>query len=138
VCETKTLKFVDPSKNGLTYEMFDGHYLALPDLDTLAVVKKGRVFEFGYGTLDVPKFDFLLRITGYVDFVEEGEYTFYVVSNDGHHLVVEKSGMCTLTPGRHEIMLTYFQAEGGRELKVLYEGPGIEKQEIPVSKLFFE
>jgi hypothetical protein len=80
-----------------------------------------------------------------------GVYTFYTASDDGSRLhigdtlvvdndelhgIVEKSEQIALAAGLHSITVTYFNCTGGRELKVLYQGPGIDKQSIPASLLW--
>lgn len=108
-------------------------------------------FHFGLDGLDAPDYDFGLVFSGYIDIKKAGEYTFYslsndgsqlfvddvlVVDNDGGHLAIEKSGKISLEPGRHKIEVKYFQTGGGKELQVSYQGPGIEKREIPSHVLF--
>jgi len=53
-----------------------------------------------------------------------------LVNNDGNHGYSEKSNKIYLQKGEHLIEVRYFQAGGGKSLKVLWEGPGFEKQEI--------
>ncbi len=79
-------------------------------------------------------------------FLLDGLYTFFVnsddgsklylgdslvVSNDGLHGSMEKSGEVLLKAGKHRLKLLYFDASGGRSLVVSYSGPGIRKQEVP-------
>ena len=86
-----------------------------------------------------------------INIKKDGEYVFYVGSNDGSQLVVDnkliidnngqhsyelKSGKIKLKPVRHSLELRYFQNGGGQELKVFWKGPGFEKQEVPASALF--
>jgi alpha-L-rhamnosidase len=153
VCGLKEYTFVDPEKNGLNYQLYHSACLEMPNFDDLTVAESGRIYQFGLDGVEVPEFDFLLRISGHFDVAKEGEYTFYtlsndgsqlfiddrlVVDNDGHHLAIEKCGKSVLSPGLHSIVVTYFQTGGGKELTVFYAGPGIEKQKIPVSNLFYK
>lgn len=88
---------------------------------------------------------------GFIQIDEAGQYTFYTASDDGSHLfingkrvvnnggyhgTVEKKGAIQLEPGRHRIAVTFFQGSGGHDLKAMWQGPGIKKQEIPGSVLF--
>ncbi len=61
-----------------------------------------------------------------------------VVDNDGLHGSTEKEGVAPLAEGYHPIRVEYFQATGSEELQVQYEGPGIVKQSIPDSMLYFK
>ena len=94
---------------------------------------------------------FAFRFTGYIKVPSNGTYTFYtysddgsklyvngslVVDNDGLHGMLEKSGIVSLTAGKHLIVVTYFEKDGGQGLIVSYSGPGISKKQIPVNKLF--
>ena len=152
VCAEKAYVFVDPEGNGLFYELFEGAFECLPDFSTLTPLTSGHIYSFGFEGVDAPELEFALKISGFLEIANGGEYCFYTVSNDGSrlfidnslvvdndggHTALEKSGTVSLTPGRHSIVVTYFQKGGGKELKALYEGPEVEKQEIPASRLFF-
>ena len=58
-----------------------------------------------------------------------------IINNDGAHPTIEKSGTVYLEKGTHLIEVRYFQAGGVKDLKISYEGPEIEKQEIPAGVL---
>jgi alpha-L-rhamnosidase len=148
---SRTFSFVDPEKNGLDYEFYEGSYLKLPDFNTIKPLRKGHVYQPGLREIETPEFDYVLRFTGQIEILEEGEYTFYTVSNDGsqlfidnqlvvdndnHHLSMEKSGKIHLTSGLHPLKITYFQQGGGTDLRVLYEGQDIEKMIIPGAAFF--
>ena len=92
-----------------------------------------------------------LKFTGYINAPAEGAYRFYVVSddgsklfigdelvvdNDGHHPPKEVDGVTNLKAGLHPFTLYFFQGDGGAQLSIYYEGPGIGKQEIPPEALF--
>jgi hypothetical protein len=152
ICAEKAYVFVDPEKNGLVYELYEGAFENLPDFPALTPVKGGHIYSFGFEGIEAPEFEFALRISGFLEIANEGEYVFYTVSNDGSrlfidnnlvvdndggHTALERSGTLFLTRGRHSIVVTYFQQGGGKQLTALYEGPGVEKQGIPASRLFF-
>jgi alpha-L-rhamnosidase len=149
--QTSKIHFVDPQKNGVFFRLYHGAWTRLPEFTKLNTTKKGIVFRLGLKTLDVPKFDFGLLFQGYIEIKTAGEYTFYTRSNDGSQLFVgdklivdndnehgveEKQGRIFLQKGKHPIKVTYFQSGGSTELQTLYEGPGVEKQEIPAIVLF--
>ncbi len=54
-----------------------------------------------------------------------------IVVNDGCHAEMEVGGQIGLKKGLHKIKVHFFENEGGEVLKVRFDGPGIEKQEIP-------
>ena len=94
---------------------------------------------------------FALRFTGFIQIRRGGKYKFFtnsddgsrlyidgklVVNNDGLHGMVERSGTVQLSPGPHEIIVTYFDNGGGDGLQVSWSGPGVRnKQRIPAQRL---
>jgi hypothetical protein len=65
-----------------------------------------------------------------------------VVNNNGIHGGKTQKGEITLAAGHHTLEVVYFYTTGlvrtgigGSSLKALYEGPGIDRQAIPPSKL---
>ncbi len=94
--------------------------------------------------------NFALKFDGYLSVPEDGLYTFFLVSNDGSQLKLndkefidndgphgdrEVSMGTSLRAGKHKIELNYFQQGGGKKLKLYWQGPGFDKQEIPDSVL---
>lgn len=80
----------------------------------------------------------------------EGEYSFYLqsddgsilyvdgketVNNDGNHGVVEKEGRIQLSVGKHRIKVVVVNVLGGYWLDAFYKGPNTPKQIIPADKL---
>ncbi|MDZ4754925.1 MAG: M12 family metallo-peptidase [Phycisphaerae bacterium] len=85
---------------------------------------------------------------GWVDVPVTGFYTFYsesddgstlqvngqlVVSNDGLHGMVEKSGTVGLEAGKHSVRVEFFERFGGAGEIVRIQGGGLSKQVIPPS-----
>jgi hexosaminidase len=86
----------------------------------------------------VPAEGFGLRFRGYLSVPEEGVYTFRLTSDDGAvlrfggapildhdgpHTASEKQGQVALSKGVHPLELLYFQAGGGKALKLEWAGP---------------
>ena len=149
--QSADIYFVDPKYNGLHYRLFEGEWTQLPDFSNISPSREGIIYIFGLDDLKLPKYEFALEISGYLDIEKEGQYSFYtssndgsrlyiadnlIVDNDGEHMIEEKSGSTYLRVGKHPINVTYFQSGGGIALEVLYEGPGIEKQKITPAVLF--
>ncbi len=93
---------------------------------------------------------FAVRFSGAIEIPTEGEYTFWLTSDDGsvldidgkrivdvdgEHPPVEKSGKVRLTKGPHTLDLRFSQGGGGWEFKARWAGPGFERQAIPGSVL---
>lgn len=61
-----------------------------------------------------------------------------VVDNDGSHPAVLKSGSVFLSAGRQPIQLDWFNSTAATALNVEYEGPGVSRQRIPDSVLWWK
>jgi len=131
---------------GVRYEYYEGSWQSLPDFASLKPVKSGLLDEISLAARQRDD-QFAFRFTGYVEITAAGTYTFQtdsddgseiyvddrkVASNDGIHPVASKRGTINLEPGFHKIVVTFFEAAGGEELSVRYEGPGIALQTIPL------
>ena len=139
--------------SGLNFEYFE-----LPEkIDSLAGLKKfkstrnGNVDRFIYPTeiKKLPEY-FGMNFSGYIRIPKEDVYTFgllsndgsslsiadkLVVDNDGLHGAYEKEGEIPLQKGWHKIELSYFQAGGGKNLKVYWRNSDFERKEITVEDL---
>ncbi len=146
-----TYDFVDPDKNGIKWKLYRGEFINLPDFRKLTPVARGQVFQFGLGKIHVPKNNFALQLTSYIQIDKDGKYEFstssndgsklyidnkLIVDNDGEHGVKQISGSCNLTKGRHQIRVEYFQSGGSKTLSVYYRSDEISHRQIPGSALF--
>jgi hypothetical protein len=136
--------------NGLSVAYYEGDWKILPNFSELTPKTTKTVGKFDLSLSERNDY-FALKFEGYISVPVTGVYTFFVNSddgsrlfigdkmlldNDGIHGIVEKSGSIALQAGEHPITLLYFNGTGGRGLRVSYEGPDIEKQEIPEKALF--
>ena len=142
---------MDPEKNGVTWKLYRGEFLWIPNFDKLKPVAQGKVFQFGLEKIDVPKNNFALQLESFIQIDKDGQYEFstssndgsklyidnkLVVDNDGEHGVRQISVSLYLTEGRHSIRATYFQSGGSKTLMVFYGSDEISYQPIPGSVLF--
>ncbi|VAX18961.1 alpha-L-rhamnosidase [hydrothermal vent metagenome] len=143
--------FVDPNKNGVLWELYEGKFKKLPDFDKLKSVKNGKVYQFNLDKIDVPQHNFALKLNSYVQIDKDGEYDFYISSNDGSKLYIDDklivdndgehgpkqlSGRVYLNKGKHAIRAEYFQSGGSKVLLVFYSSNEISYKPVPGSKLF--
>ncbi|NBX36480.1 MAG: hypothetical protein EBR10_04540 [Planctomycetes bacterium] len=56
-----------------------------------------------------------------------------VVSNDGLHGMVERSGAIALAAGKHAIRVEFFENGGGAGLITSWQGPGVAKAVVPAA-----
>ena len=139
---------VDTNKRGLNFEYFELPRVidSLIDLQQFESTKIGEVNKiiFPYELDSLPEY-FGLKFNGYVKVPSENVYTFSVLSNDGSQLFIadnlvvnndgkhgsyEAEGEIALQKGWHKIQLSYFQAGGGKILRVFMKSKGVEKVEI--------
>merc|ERR1712232_1379385 len=91
--------------------------------------------------------NFAVRWTGQLAIASPGEYEFFtssddgsratidgteVVDNDGLHEMVTKFGKMTLSAGRHEVLLEFFEKGGGAGMVFQYQGPDTEGLTVAV------
>jgi len=143
---------IDSLQNGIRYKYFEGKWERLPIFDSLRPKDSGIVPNFTLAPAKISD-EYGFEYTGYLKIPTDDIYTFYtasddgsklylkdklLVDNDGQHGIVEKSGLIALKAGYHSFRVTFFESSGGEDLKVLYKGPGIKKQQIPDSVLFYK
>lgn len=135
---------------GLLYEYYEtGALTQLPDFDTLTPTATGSISNFSLSPASATS-RFAFRFVGRLEIQVPGEYTFYTTSDDGSQLFINgarvvdndglhgnqtRSGSVTLAAGFHDIIVTYFENNGGESLTVEYEGPGITRRTIPNARL---
>jgi len=142
-----------PTQNGLRGEYFNNKNLTAPSVYTQIdptinfAWPNGNSPGTGIGTDN-----FSVRWTGEIDIPTTGAYTFYTQSDDGvqlriggglvidnwtdHGSTENQSQQQSLTAGRHNIQLDYYENTGDGIIQLKWEGPGIAKEIIPQSRLF--
>jgi hypothetical protein len=151
--KTSSLAFIDPDRNGLGYQYYEGKWERIPDFTSLESVREGIIYEPGLDLIPFKADRFGLVLQGMIEIPAAALYTFYlssndgsklyidgelIIDNDGLHGALEKQGQVKLSRGKHALLITYFQAGGGYHLKAYISGPDSEKVSIPPSMLFFK
>jgi hypothetical protein len=151
--KTVPIQFVDPEKNGLKYTVYEGNWNEKPDLKNITPVSSGHIYQFN--VRNIPKREDYVAIVfeGSVEINTGGKYTFYSSANDGSVLYIDDvtvvdnagylgdivdSGSIHLEAGYHDIKVLYFENTGTESIDVLMEGPGLKKQPIPPTILFYK
>lgn len=131
----------------LTFRFYRDSWQKLPDFDNLHPETVGRVpsqrFDISLATRNTA-FGFVFD--GFIKVPQDGEYTFYLDSDDGSRLTIgqevvieydgihglgrEKQQTLTLQQGRLPIRLEYFQNLHGLGLKVAWSGPGFGRRSL--------
>ncbi|MDO8348828.1 MAG: PA14 domain-containing protein, partial [Planctomycetota bacterium] len=121
---------------------------AMPVLEGVAAKAQGVVprIDVSVRTRDD---HFALRFRTTLDVPAEGEWTFTCGSDDCSWLWIDealvvanasiaphrrKSGTVRLTAGAHALRVVFTEAAGGQSLEVLWRGPGVKEQQIPVER----
>jgi len=139
--------------NGVDYSYYQGTWNSLPDFLTLTPYKTGSQNAIDLSAKNSAT-QYAFVYTGYINVPYDGQYNFYVssddgskfyigntlvVSNDGLHTngAVEQTGTIGLKAGLHSFTLNYFQNSGNDSLAFSYELAGqIAKQQVPASALY--
>ncbi len=139
---------VDPEVNGIRYRYYEGDWGRVMDYSNLKIIQEGKVYDIGLDEIKHRPEHYMIVFEGNLDIPAEGEYTFYltsddgsklfiegaeVVNNDGLHGMRERKGTVELTAGTHPFKVLYLQSIGTAMLQLSYEGPGIAKQQVPAT-----
>ncbi len=138
-------------QNGLLYSYYEGEWTNLPNFDALTPIKTGSLPNFSLSPAESAD-HFGFKFDGTIDIPEDGEYTFYLKSDDGSRLYIdgiqesnvvvnydgthgagERNGTINLTAGLHSIRVIYFESVSGNSLQVRWKSNSISKQLIPNS-----
>lgn len=70
---------------------------------------------------------------------DDGSFLFVddqlIVDNGGHHGDIYREGAIDLTQGFHDIVLRYFQVDGGRKIELWWTPPGGPREQVPAKYL---
>jgi hexosaminidase len=140
---------VAPVVQGTDYEMYQGEFSSVLQMDSVKAVSRGTMEVPGIpATHPANRYGLIFR--GHIKIEKPGIYRFYlksddgsklmigsrqVVQNDGPHGFQEKSGEVALGKGWHNYELRYFQGTGAQNLLFSWSGYGMEKQAVPASSL---
>lgn len=132
-----------PGITDYTWKQYEGTWERLPDFTALEPVRQGTARgRINFKGKVANGFGYVFEAPLSVPF--QGEYTFYLSSDDGSRLLIngkpvvtydgihaadrEKTGTVTLTPGTHDLRIEYFEKAGQEELAVAWSGPHIAKR----------
>lgn len=137
----------------LSYKLYEDTWTKLPNFDELTPVKQGPVKGnvFNMQSDGNKKANFGLVYTAKIHAPTEGEYTFYLGSDDGsrlfldgkQHIIIDglhamktTSATVVLHPGDYELRIDYFNRGGGKGLAAAWSGPGFA--DLPLTRQKFE
>ena len=136
---------------GVTYNYREGKgVMSARNQATAPILDTGVLETFNVDKIKDDR-PFGYQLEGYIKVPETGVYTFYleandgailylnnkeIIDNDGGHRAQRLDTKIGLKKGWHPIKVEYFQQGLAKSLFVIWEGPGLEKQEVPASVLY--
>lgn len=135
--------------NGLQFDYFERRFNGCSDFDT-ATANESGVTDTVSTKLAKRDGEFGVRFKGVLEVPADGEYTFWLnsddgsqllldgqrlINNDGDHAPAEKSAKATLKAGPHSFTLLFYQNGGGHELALRWAGPDFNRRPIPAAAL---
>ncbi|UUO04442.1 PA14 domain-containing protein [Blastopirellula sp. J2-11] len=136
---------LDPSfPANLRYKYYEVNLKELPDFAKLEPKTSGEVDGFSLSVADRQN-NYAIQFEGLFAAPREGEYEFYLISDDGSRLLIDgqevvsndgihpestRNGKVHLSAGKHSIVVQYFDGGGQTSLAVEYRGPKISRREV--------
>jgi PA14 domain len=135
---------------GVQAERYDDSFSLLPDFDGLVPAITERRSNFSIAS-EGGNDNFAFRFRASLAVPTAGDWTFFTTSDDGSRLLIndaivvdndglhgpqERNGLVTLTAGRHDIEVQFFEQGGGEVLTVEWSGPELPRTTIPDAVLF--
>ena len=127
--------------SGLDYSYYEGSFNRIADFEKLTPKESGPTDKIDV-KLAKRSDNFALRFDGLLQIAKDGDYTFYlmsddgsrlaidgrvVIDNDGIHAPTQKSNKVALKAGKHAFVIEYFEQGGGEELRAEIEGPDVKR-----------
>jgi len=126
------------------YKLYAGRYSQLSDIPVDSPTGSGVSVALDV-SLAGKKDQFAIHFSGFLNIEQAGEYRFFLGSDDGSRLTINDRTLIThdgihahsvrsesmkLEPGRHPILVEYFEGSGYESLELMIEGPGIVRGDI--------
>jgi alpha-L-rhamnosidase len=143
----------DSKVNGLNYNYYEGEWRLVPNFDSLSPVKSGITTSIDIQKIKIRDQNFGYVFTGYINIPEDGNYKFFITSddgsklyidsetliiNDGLHAMQTRSASVKLTKGKLPVKIEFFQRGGGEGLMLEYSSDSFPRRVIPVSELYYK
>ncbi|HEY6913709.1 MAG TPA: M6 family metalloprotease domain-containing protein [Paludibacter sp.] len=134
-----TLKDVLPT---ISYSYYEGAWSSLPDFSKLTPVKSGSLTSLTLSITGRASDNFGIHYAGFLRAPADGEYTFYLTSDDGSRFLIdgieivanqcepEKTGKMKLRAGYHPFTVDFFEGQVTESLSLKWSGPALTKRTI--------
>jgi alpha-L-rhamnosidase len=143
----------DSTINGLNYNYYEGEWELLPNFDSLNPVKTGITTSIDIQKIKIRDDHIGYVFTGYINIPEDGDYKFYLTSDDGSKFYINRQNLIThdglhgmsthsasikLSQGKHPIKIEFFERGGGEGLMLEYSSDSFPRRIVPVSELYYK
>ncbi len=147
------ISIIDTTVNGLNYNYYERDWTSLPNFESYSPTKSGKVYKISLREIKPREDQFGISFYGFIKIEKEGEYTFYLNSDDGsklflnNSLLIDNDGLhggkdvsarTFLKTGKHSIKILYFESSGDQSLKLEYESAGISRRIVPASLFYIK
>jgi len=126
--------------SGVNYSYYEGSWSSLPDFSKLTALKTGRLNTLALTIPNRINDNFGIHYSGYINVPADGEYTFYLTSDDGSRFMIdgieivanqcnpETSGKLRLRAGYHPFTFDYFEGQVAETFVLKWQGPNLSKR----------
>jgi hypothetical protein len=136
--------------SGFHYRVYKGNWTRMPDYRKLTPVFEGVAMGLDVESRQLWPDNWGMVLEGNFQVDRSGDYTFHlksddgsklyiddrlVIDNDGDHSLLELKNSTKLSAGTHQIRIEFFEAGGEAVLELDVEGPGMERQPLPIEKV---
>jgi hypothetical protein len=135
---------------GFRYRVYEGSWTRMPKFRELKPIFEGVATDLNVESRQPWLDNWGMEFEGDFQVDRPGEYMFYlnsddgsrlyiddqlVIDNDGDHSLLELSKATKLGAGPHKLRIEFFEAGGEAILELDVEGPGMERQPLPIEKV---
>jgi hypothetical protein len=139
-----------PVGTGFRYRVYKGNWTRMPNFRELTPIFEGVATDLNVESRQPWPDNWGMVFEGDFEIDRTGVYTFYlksddgsklyiddrvVVDNDGDHSLLELKNITKLTAGKHPLRIEFFEAGAEAILELSLEGPGMERQPLPIEKV---
>lgn len=126
----------------INYSYYEGAWSSMPDFSKLTPVKSGTLLTLTLTISGRANDNFGVRYTGFIKAPADGEYTFYLTSDDGSLFSIdgtsivanqcepEKTGKIKLKAGYHAFTLDFFEGQVTESLILRWSSSTLSKRII--------
>lgn len=124
----------------VNYSYYEGTWTSVPDFSKLIPIKTGKLLSLTLTIAGRASDNFGVHYSGFIKAPTDGEYTFYLTSDDGSKFLIdgieivsnqcepEKSGKIKLKAGYHAFILDFFEGQITESLSLKWSGPSLAKR----------